>query len=103
MHVRRACLVLLCFCVFHGSFAAAHPFALPFRMPNFWHHRDRYGDPLPPGAIARLGTVRLQHVDMVTALAFTPDGRELISTDIFERGPLRRGFGGGGHGILEAP
>jgi WD40 repeat protein len=38
---------------------------------------DAFDDPLPPGAIARLGTTRLRHA--CTALAWAPDGKTFAS------------------------
>src|SRR5262245_16741309 len=37
---------------------------------------DASGDPLPPGAVLRLGTGRFRHAG---AFAFLPDGRTIVS------------------------
>jgi WD40 repeat protein len=40
---------------------------------------DAHGDPLPPGARARLGSTRLWHGPTVTRLVFAPDGKTFFS------------------------
>jgi WD40 repeat protein len=41
--------------------------------------RDRYGNPLPEGAIARLGSLRLRNEEFIHAAAFTADGKKLAA------------------------
>src|SRR5438067_1750060 len=40
---------------------------------------DRYGDPLPTGAVARLGTIRLRHTGFVQQVVPLPGGKSIAS------------------------
>jgi WD40 repeat protein len=45
---------------------------------------DCFGDPLPPGALVRMGTIRLRHAQYygtTAAAAVAPDGRTLVTSD----------------------
>lgn len=42
--------------------------------------RDLYGDPLPDGAVARIGTTRLRNVTEISRLSLSPDGKLLVTS-----------------------
>ena len=45
---------------------------------------DHYGDPLPPGASSRLGTVRFRQDRMINRIMYSPDGKFVV-TDLGEK------------------
>lgn len=53
---------------------------------------DHYGDPLPPGAVARLGTSRFYQHNAINPLAFSSDTRLVATVDSVERGLFRGGM-----------
>jgi RNA polymerase sigma factor (sigma-70 family) len=61
------------------------PVPAPREAPSQAAHEserlDRFGDPLPGSALARLGTVRFRLSGWAEAVVFTPDGRQLVAAD----------------------
>jgi WD40 repeat protein len=53
------------------------PTKAPQPEPAAQPRTDRHGDPLPDGAIARLGTVRWRHGFGISALSYSPDGTKI--------------------------
>jgi WD40 repeat protein len=68
MRLCRGCALLFCVALFSGQEAQADP-----------PRTDLHGDPLPSGAIARLGTERLRPGRDTWGLAFSGDGKVLAS------------------------
>jgi WD40 repeat protein len=64
---------LAVFCLFGPANGAAPPAGTDRSL------FDLYGDPLPPGALARVGTVRFRHGGCVQCVAFTGEGKTVLS------------------------
>src|SRR5204863_6557092 len=80
MDLKRVLLLIVCAAIFTSNAGTREPHSRQDEKKPA--QLDRYGDPLPAGAVARLGTVRFrQRVDdRVWSIAFTPDGQALAMT-----------------------
>ena len=89
----RVAAALLCL-VIGGSFWAWHAIATAVDekdQPNLGRRvvrqadlvrpprTDLYGDPLPPGAAMRLGTVRFRKATFISHLVYSPDGQFVVT------------------------
>jgi WD40 repeat protein len=81
MPLRPIVLLTACLAFSPGQVARSQPPTAQVKQPPPEQkaiHTDRYGDPLPPGALARVGTVRFRQF-FSWAIRFSPDGKVLTS------------------------
>jgi WD40 repeat protein len=95
------CLTLAA-CLSLGISPTAPADPQPLAERNATVRTDPYGDPLPDGAIQRLGTARWQHEYSIRSLAFSSDNKTILSSSggmLYIRdvasGKLKRKLGGG--------
>src|SRR5262245_42561697 len=62
-------------CLIALSLLAVLPALARAQMPRL----EAYGDSLPDGALLRVGSARLRTGGIVSAMAFTPDGKRLVT------------------------
>ena len=87
--LKSAAIGLLAIGVFSGTMPAsllAQPGApakaappAPKADPAPTRDRDLYGDPLPPGARMRLGTIRYRQDSPIYRIIYTPDGKHFVT------------------------
>jgi WD40 repeat protein len=76
--VRLTLIALLALWLPHAGSSQGPATAGP--APKQEPKRDRHGDPLPDGAVARLGTSRFRHESPLRFVAFSPDGTKIVSS-----------------------
>ncbi len=62
------------------ALALGPPAPAPTQAPPGPRRTDRYGDPLPAGAVFRLGALRLQHPQAISQIAFAAGNRLATAT-----------------------
>src|SRR5262245_47827977 len=78
LFLRRLCVAAVLTSLVLAPVGAEPPQAK--QQPTAAGRTDRFGDPLPPGASARLGTMRLRHEAYSLAAVFSPDGQTLVTS-----------------------
>jgi len=73
--LRRVAVILFALCVTSTCVLSAEP-SSPVTNESA---RDALGDPLPAGAVRRLGTKRFRHSQAIWSLAFSPNGKILAA------------------------
>src|SRR5439155_17318489 len=82
MRCRRSLMVFASLCLA----ALSVPVAPAQQPPGPPARLDPFGDELPAGATARLGSVRFHHQGGVIAAVFAPDGKSILVAGLEKKG-----------------